>query len=103
LRDYQSYLDVDFNTGQRKYSQESETTNLLIASAPSIYSRSFILTDFSWLAQIDFTFLALTNLTNKGYLYRPLSNGQITIFVQKFEVIFKFTNANAGIGNLMMH
>jgi hypothetical protein len=46
---------------------------------------------------------ALTNLTNKGYLYRPLSyNGQITIFVPKFVEYFKFTNANAGI-QLMMH
>jgi hypothetical protein len=46
LRDYQSYLDVDFNTGQRIL-RRSETTNLLIASASSIYSRVFILTDFS--------------------------------------------------------
>jgi hypothetical protein len=100
LRDYQSYLDVDFNTGQRKYSQESETTNLLIASASSIYSRSFYSNRFQLTgADRDLLFGALTNLTNKGYLYRPLSyNGQITIFVPKFVEYFKFTNANAGIG-----
>jgi hypothetical protein len=49
-------------------------------------------------ADRDLLFGALTNLTNKGYLYRPLSyNGQITIFVPKFVEYFKFTNANAGI------
>jgi hypothetical protein len=48
-------------------------------------------------ADRDLLFGALTNLTNKGYLYRPLSyNGQI--FVPKFVEYFKFTNANAGIG-----
>jgi hypothetical protein len=100
LRDYQSYLDVDFNTGQRKYSQESETTNLLIASASSIYSRSFYSNRFQLTgADRDLLFGASTNLANKGYLYRPLSyNGQITIFVPKFVEYFKFTNANAGIG-----
>jgi hypothetical protein len=49
-------------------------------------------------ADRDLLFGALTNLTNKGYLYRPLSyNGQITIFVPKFVEYFKFTNANAGM------
>jgi hypothetical protein len=85
LRDYQSYLDVDFNTGQ-KYSQ-SETTNLSSTSSSSkkffFYSNRFQLTG----ADRDLLFWALTNLTNKGYLYRPLSyNGQITIFVPKFVV-----------------
>ncbi|MGO4822635.1 MULTISPECIES: RagB/SusD family nutrient uptake outer membrane protein [unclassified Flavobacterium] len=100
LRNYQSYLDVDFNTGMRKYSQESENTNLLIVSASSIYSRSFYSNRFQLTgADRDVLFGASTNLANKGYLYRPLSyNGQITIFVPKFVEYFKYTNANAGIG-----
>lgn len=100
LRNYQSYLDVDFNTGQRKYSLESETTNLLIASASSVYSRSFYSNRFQLTgADRDVLFGATTNLANKTYLYRPLSyNGQITIFVPKFVEYFKYTNANAGIG-----
>lgn len=100
LRNYQSYLDVDFTTGTRKYSQESENTNLLIASASSIYSRSFYSNRFQLTgADRDLLFGASTNLTNRAYLYRPLSyNGQITIFVPKFVEYFKYTNANAGIG-----
>lgn len=100
LRDYQSYLDVDFNTGQRKYSQESENTNLLIVSASSIYSRSFSRNRFQMTgADRDLLFGSSTNLINREFLYRPLSyNGQITIFVPKFVEYFKYTNANAGIG-----
>jgi hypothetical protein len=100
LRDYQSYLDVDFTTGTRKYSDEGETTNLLIASASSIYSRSFYSNRFQLTgADRDVLFGASTNLANRSYLYRPLSyNGQITIFVPKFVEYFKYTNANAGIG-----
>nr|WP_315158294.1 RagB/SusD family nutrient uptake outer membrane protein [uncultured Flavobacterium sp.] len=100
LRNYQSYLDVDFNTGTRKYSQESENTNLLIVSASSIYSRSFYSNRFQLTgANRDALFGVATNLVNKEYLYRPLSyNGQITIFVPKFTEYFKYTNANAGIG-----
>ncbi|MEC5164687.1 hypothetical protein RCH18_000406 [Flavobacterium sp. PL11] len=100
LRNYQSYLDLDFNTGQRKYSQESENTNLLIVSASSIYTRSFYSNRFQLTgADRDLLFGNGTNLLNKGFLYRPLSyNGQITIFVPKFVEYFKFTNANAGIG-----
>jgi len=100
LRDYQSYLDVDFNTGQRKYSQESENTNLLIVSASSIYSRSFYSNRFQLTgADRNELFGNNTNLVNKEFLYRPLSyNGQITIFVPKFVEYFKYTNANAGIG-----
>ena len=101
LRDYQSYLDLDFNTGQRKYSQETENTNLLVVSAPSYYARSFYSNRFQLTgADRDQLFGASTNLVNKQYLYRPLSyNGQITIFVPKFVEYFKYTNANAGIGN----
>jgi hypothetical protein len=100
LRDYQSYLDLDFNTGERKYSQESENTNLLIASASSVYSRTFSRNRFQMTgADRDVLFGAATNLANKGYLYRPLSyNGQITIFVPKFVEYFRYTNVNAGIG-----
>ena len=100
LRNYQSYLDVDFNTGQRKYSQESENTNLLITSASSIYFRSFYSNSLQLTgADRDILFGNNTNLANKEFLYRPLSyNGQITIFVPKFVEYFKVTNANAGIG-----
>lgn len=100
LRDYQSYLDLDFETGTRKYSQESENTNLLIASTSSIYSRTFYLNRFQLTgADRDQLFGSNTNLTNQNYLYRPLSyNGQITVFVPKFVEYFKYTNANAGIG-----
>ena len=100
LRDYQSYLDVDFNTGQRKYSQESESTNLLIASVSSVYSRSFYSNRFQLTgADRDILFGNGANLFNKEWLYRPLSyNGQITIFVPKFTEYFRITNANAGIG-----
>ena len=100
LRDYQSYLDVDFNTGMRKYSQESESTNLLIVSASSIYSRSFSSNRFQLTgADRNLIFGNSTNLVNREFLYRPLSyNGQVTIFVPKFVEYFKYTNANAGIG-----
>lgn len=100
LRNYQSYLDVDFNTGKRNYSQATENTNLLISSTSSIYSRSFYSNRFQLTgADRDLLFGASTNLINKNYLYRPLSyNGQITIFVPKFHEYFKYTNANAGIG-----
>jgi hypothetical protein len=74
LRDYQSYLDLDFETGTRKYSQESENTNLLIASTSSIYSRTFYLNRFQLTgADRDQLFGSNTNLTNQNYLYRPLS------------------------------
>jgi hypothetical protein len=100
LRDYQSYLDLDFQTGQRKYSLESENTNLLLVSASSVYSRSFYSNRFQLTgADRDEIFGTATNLFNKSWLYRPLSyNGQITIFVPKFTEYFKVTNANAGIG-----
>ncbi|MBE0390953.1 RagB/SusD family nutrient uptake outer membrane protein [Flavobacterium sp. PL002] len=100
LRDYQSYLDVDFETGTRKYSDEGENTNLLIASASSIYSRSFYLNRFQLTgADRDLMLGAGTNLVSKTYLYRALSyNGQITLFIPKFVEYFRYTNANAGIG-----
>lgn len=100
LRNYQSYLDVDFATGMRKYSLESENTNLLITSASSIYSRSFSRNRFQLTGEkSDILLGATTNFFNKSYLYRALSyNGNITVFIPKFVEYFKVTNANAGIG-----
>lgn len=100
LRNYQSYLDVDFATGTRKYSQATEDTNLLIVSAYSIYSRTFSSNRFQLTgARRNEVLGATTSVFNKDWLYRPLSyNGQITIFVPKFTEYFKITNANAGIG-----
>ncbi len=100
LRDYQSYLNVDFTTGQIKYGSTNEETNLLIASANSIYSRSFYSNRFMLTgARRNDIFGAATNLFNKNWLYRPLSyDGQITIFVPKFYEYFKLNNSNAGTG-----
>jgi hypothetical protein len=100
LRDYQSYLDLDFVTGTRKYSSEDENTNSLIASVSSAYSRTFSRNRFQLTGEDrDLLFGNNTNIFNKEWLYRPLSyNGQLTIFVPKFTEYFKITNANAGIG-----
>lgn len=100
LRNYQSYLDVDFVTGTRKYSSEDENTNLLIASVSSIYARTFSSNRFQLTGEDrDILFGNNTNIFNKEWLYRPLSyNGQLTIFVPKFTEYFKITDANAGIG-----
>jgi hypothetical protein len=100
LRDYQSYLNTDLTTAMKKYSQESENTNLLIVSASSIYSRSFYSNRFQLTgAQRSDVFEPGTNLANKEYLYRTTSyNGLTTIFVPKFTEYFKYTNVNAGTG-----
>jgi hypothetical protein len=100
LRDYQSYLDVDLNTRQRKYALAGENTNLLIATVNSLYYRSFYsnrfqLTDYNQ----DEIFGIKTNLFNKAWKYQALSfNGNVTIFMPKFTEYFKMINASAGIG-----
>lgn len=100
LRDYQSYLDVDFETGQIKYSSDSENTNLLIASVNSTYFRSFYSNRFQLTGADEEKVLGFqTNIFNKNWLYRTLSyNGNITNFVPKFYEYFRVTNPNAGIG-----
>jgi hypothetical protein len=100
LRDYQSYLDVDFNTRQRKYSLASEPTNLLIATVNSVYLRSFYSNRFQLNDSNRGEILGTgTNLFNKAWKYETLSyNSNVTIFIPKVAEYFKITNASAGIG-----
>ena len=99
LRDYGSYLSLDYNSQLRIYAEPTEETNLLIASVPSYYSRSFYLNRFQLtLARQDEILGDATNVFNKEWLYVFLSYNNNTSFVPKFNEQFKYTNANAGIG-----
>lgn len=101
LRDYGAYLELDFNTRLRAYGEATEETNLLVTSAQSWYKRSFYQNRFQLTgARQNEIVGASTNLFNKNWLFDILSyNGQITVFVPKFDEYFKYTNPNAGIGN----
>ncbi|MWB93958.1 RagB/SusD family nutrient uptake outer membrane protein [Flavobacterium sp. GA093] len=101
LRDYTSYLALDFNTRVRVYGDATQETNLLITSAQSWYERSFYQNRFQLTgARQDEVVGFSTNLFNKDWNFQILSyNGQITVFVPKFDEYFKYTNPNAGIGN----
>jgi hypothetical protein len=99
LRDFGSYLSLDYDTQLRIYAEPTQETNLLIASVPSYYSRSFYLNRFQLtLARQDEILGAATNIFNKEWLYVSLSYNNNTSFVPKFNEQFKYTNANAGIG-----
>lgn len=100
LRDYQSYIKLDFATRIKQYSQEGENTNLLIASASSFYSATFSTNRFQLTgADRNLILGSGTNLANKSYLYGSLTyNSNITLFVPKFALYFRYTNVNAGIG-----
>jgi hypothetical protein len=100
LRDYQSYLDVDYTTGMIKYGSAEEDTNLLIVSAASTSYRNLWKNRFGFTGADQAEIIGWrTNLFSKDWLYRPLSsNGGINQVVPKFYEYFKVTNANAGIG-----
>ena len=100
LRDYQSYLDVDFRSRQINYSSADEGTNLLIASVNSVYFRSFYSNRYQLTGADEQEILgSQTNIFGKDWLYQTLSyNGNITNFIPKYFEYFKITNANAGIG-----
>jgi hypothetical protein len=100
LRDYQSYLNVDYTTGMIKYGAEGEDTNLLIVSTTSWASRHLEDNRFAFTGADQALLIGSeTNLFHKQWLYRPLSsNGGINQFVPKLYEYFKVTNANAGIG-----
>jgi hypothetical protein len=100
LRDYQSYLNVDYTSGMIKYGSEGEDTNLLIVSTASTTYRNLWGNRFAFTGADQGTILGSgSNLFNKQWLYRPLSsNGGINQVIPKFYEYFKVTNANAGIG-----
>lgn len=100
LRNYQSYLDVDYETATINYGSVDENTNLLITSVNSVYSRTFTSNRFQLTGAKEQEVLgSQTNIFKKNWLYFTLSgNGNITNFVPKFYEYFKFTNPNAGIG-----
>lgn len=99
LRDFGSYLNLDYDTRSRVYAEPTQETNLLIASMTSYYARSFYLNRFQLtLARQDEILGSATNVFNKEWLYGTLSYNNITAFVPKFNEQFKYTNANAGIG-----
>jgi hypothetical protein len=100
LRDYQSYLNVDYTSGMIKYGSEGENTNLLIVSTASTTYRNLWRNRFAFTGADQAEILgSATNLFNKPWLYRPLSsNGGINQVIPKFYEYFKVTNANAGIG-----
>lgn len=100
LRDYGSYLNLDYNTQLKIYAEPTQETNLLIASVSSSYSRSFYSNRFQLtLSRQDEILGATTNIFNKYWLYVSLSYNNNTSFIPKFNEYFKYTNANAGIGN----
>jgi hypothetical protein len=101
LRDYQSYLNVDYTSAMIKYGSEGEDTNLLIASTASTTARNIRRNRFAFTGADQAEILGSgTNLFNKQWLYMLLSsNGGINQFVPKLYEYFKITNANAGIGN----
>jgi hypothetical protein len=101
LRNYVVYNNLDTSTQFNIYSQASENTNLLVSSTSSVYNRTIRRNRFSLTgAERSTVFGSATNLFNKSWLYSSFSsNGSITIFLAKFVEYFKYTNANAGIGN----
>ncbi|MDR7208710.1 RagB/SusD family nutrient uptake outer membrane protein [Flavobacterium piscis] len=100
LRDFAYYQSLDYSTQFRIYAEPTQDTNLLIASVLSNYSRSFYLNRFQLtLSRQDEVLGAATNFFNKYWFYVPLSYNNNTAFVPKFDEYFKYTNANAGIGN----
>lgn len=100
LRDYQSYLDLDFRSREINYSSADQATNLLLASVNSVYYRSFYSNRYQLTgADLDQIFSSQTNVFGKNWFYEFLSyNGNITNFIPKYFEYFKITNANAGIG-----
>ena len=100
LRDYTSYLNLDYNTQIKIYAEPTQETNLLIASVSSYYSRSFYQNRFQLTSiRMNETLGSATNIFNKLWLYTILSYNNNTVFVPKFNEYYKYTNANAGIGN----
>jgi hypothetical protein len=100
LRNYLVYNNLDTTTQFNIYSDASENTNLLVSSTSSIYNRTIRRNRFGLTGADRNTVLGSgTNLFNKSWLYSSFSsNGSITIFLAKFVEYFKYTNANAGIG-----
>lgn len=100
LRDFQSYLDLDFRSREIIYSDTKQSTNLLLSSVSSVYVRSFYSNRYQLTgADIDQVFGSQTNVFGKNWFYESLSyNGNITNFIPKYYEYFKITNANAGIG-----
>lgn len=100
LRDYRSYRNLDYNAQIKIYAEPTEETNLLIASVTSYYDRSFYLNRFQLTsARMNETLGSATNIFNKPWLYTILSYNGNTVFVPKFNEYYKYTNANAGVGN----
>ena len=103
LRDYTSYLNLDYNTQIKTYAEPTQETNLLIASVPSFYSRSFYLNRFQLTATRTNEILgSASNIFNKLWLYPILSYNGNTVFVLKFNEYFKYKNANAGVAYIGM-
>ncbi|MEO8238622.1 MAG: RagB/SusD family nutrient uptake outer membrane protein [Flavobacterium sp.] len=100
LRDYTSYKNLDVDTQLKIYADPTQETNLLIASVSSNYSRSFYSNRFQLTStRINEISGSQTSIFNKEWLFTFLTYNGNTIFVPKFNEYFKYTNANAGVGN----
>ena len=100
LRDYKSYRNLDYGTQLKIYAEPTQETNLLIASVTSYYSRSFYSNRFQLTsARTNEILGSASNIFNKSWFFTILSYNGNTVFVPKFNEYFKYTNANAGIGN----
>lgn len=101
IRDYAAWNSLGIYEMMSDYAKVEHQTNLLIATQYSVYggrsisSNRFNLTG----ADLDEYFSRDLNPYGKDWRYRRVSsNGNITVFVPKFDEYFKVTNPNAGIG-----
>lgn len=99
LRDYSSYLNLDYDTRSKIYADQSQETNLLIASVLSYYNRSFYQNRFQLTVAREGEILSSsTNIFNKDWFVTSTSYNYVTSFVPKFNEYFKYTNSSGTSG-----
>ncbi len=100
IRDYLAYKSLDLSIQYIDYAKAEHTTNLLIVSSYSIYSRANQQNRFYLEANQAIDILGSgTNIYNKAWYYTTFSFNRLTEFCPKFKEYFKYTNLTANIGN----
>lgn len=98
IRDYVAYTSLDPNIQFIDYAKPEHTTNLLIVSSYSIYSRANQLNRFYLGGNKVAEILGSGNFYNKDWYYSTYSYNNKTNFRPKFKEYFKYTNLTAAIG-----